>query len=186
MTSKSEASPEMYSIYPLSSLLIYNGATALHYVLGGLGLVLAFGLSWPGWLLGALYLLFAFGQMYLWMPLKVCPNCVYYRLEGSRCISGLNLFSRQIARPGEIQAFASRGQGLLCPNNLYLAALALPILLLIPGLVLNFSWLLLGIWLATVALLLARVFVIFPKVACVHCRAKHICPNAQAMGLSQR
>jgi hypothetical protein len=35
-------------------------------------------------------------------------------------------------------------------------------------------------------LLVFRIFVIFPQIACVHCRAKNICPNAQSMGLSSR
>jgi hypothetical protein len=34
-----------------------------------------------------------------------------------------------------------------------------------------------------VGLLLYRFFVIFPKIACVHCSVKNICPNAEAMGL---
>ncbi len=33
-------------------------------------------------------------------------------------------------------------------------------------------------------LMLFRVFVIFKKVACVHCMAKKRCPNAIAMGLA--
>ena len=46
--------------------------------------------------------------------------------------------------------------------------------------------LLLGIFLAVVGLLVLRMFAIFPQIACVHCRAKNICPNAQAMGLSNK
>ena len=182
MTSKSVAKPELYSVYPVTSLLIYNGVTVLHYLAGGLGLVLGYG-ALVGGLLGAAYLFFAFGQMYIWMPLKVCPNCVYYHLEGSRCISGLNLVARKMAGPGVVKNFASRAEGLLCPNNLYLASFILPLVLILPALVLSFGLLLLGIWLTLVGLLLVRMFVIFRKVACAHCRAKNICPNAQAMGL---
>jgi hypothetical protein len=185
MTAHDQTDGALHTVYPLSSLLIYNGATLLHYLLGGLGLALAYGASWPGWLLAALYLLFAFGQMYLWMPLKVCPNCVYYRLAGSRCVSGLNLVSRRIARAGDAGDLAARAEGLLCPNNLYLAALVLPVVLILPGLVLSFSLLLLAIWLAVLALLLLRFFVLFPKVACGHCQARDGCPNAQAMGLAE-
>jgi hypothetical protein len=54
---------------------------------------------------------------------------------------------------------------------------------MIPALILNFSLVLLTILLAVVGLLLYRFFVIFPKIACVHCSAKNLCPNAQAMGL---
>jgi hypothetical protein len=117
--------------------------------------------SWAGYSIGALYLLFAFVEMYVMMPLTVCPNCVYYRMEGSRCISGLNLVSKRVAREGDPKDFAKRAEGLLCNNNLYMAALILPILAMIPALVLNFSLWLLVIFLAVVGLLLFRFFVVF-------------------------
>jgi hypothetical protein len=41
------------------------------------------------------------------------------------------------------------------------------------------------IFLAVLALLLFRFFVIFPKVACVHCYAKNRCPNAIKMGMAE-
>lgn len=186
MSTTSKTKAIGYTSYPVSSLLIYNGATVLHYLLGGIGIMLGYNFSLGAYLLGGLYLLFAFAQMYVMMPLVVCPNCVYYKLEDSRCISGLNLVSRVIAREGNIQDFGKRGEGLLCHNNLYLAAKIVPIVAMIPALALNFSWLLLGIFLAVVGLLVLRMFVIFPQIACVHCRAKNICPNAQAMGLSNK
>jgi hypothetical protein len=156
----------------------------LHFGLGGAGLILGYG-HWWGTLIGLVYLIFAFFEMYLLMPFKVCPNCPYYRLDNSLCISGMNLVSRKIAREGNIRQFSQRAKGLLCPNNLYIASLALPIVLLVPALAINFSFLLLGMCLALIGLLVFRFFVIFPKVACGHCRAKNICPNAKAMGLSQ-
>ena len=177
---------QAYTRYPLSSLLIYNGATALHYLLGGFGIMLGYNFSRAAYLLGFLYIAFAFVQMYVLMPLMVCPNCVYYKWDDSRCISGLNLVSRRVAREGDVKDFAQRGEGLLCHNNLYMAAKILPIVVMIPALILNFSLLLLVIFLAVVGLLVFRMFVIFPKIACVHCRAKNICPNAEAMGLSDR
>ena len=175
-----------YSRYPLSSLVIYNGATILHYLLGAAGIIVGYGSSWSAYLLGVSYLLFAFVQMYLIMPLVVCPNCVYYRLKDSRCISGMNVISKKMAKEGDIKDFPNRGQGLLCHNNLYMAAKITPIIVMLPTLLLNFSILLLALFLAVVGLMLLRLFVIFPKVACVHCRAKNICPNAAAMGLSNR
>ena len=186
MSSTSAARTQAYTRYPLSSLLIYNGATALHYLLGGLGIMLGYNFSWAAYLLGFLYIAFAFAQMYVLMPLMVCPNCVYYKWEDSRCISGMNLVSRWVAREGDVKDFAQRGEGLLSHNNLYMAAKILPIVVMIPALILNFSALLLVIFLAVVGLLLFRMFVLFPKIACVHCRAKNICPNAQSMGLSDR
>ncbi|UCD21381.1 MAG: hypothetical protein JSW22_04805, partial [Chloroflexota bacterium] len=81
---------QLYTRYPTTSILVYNGTTVLHFLLGGTGIILGYG-SHIGYILGALYLAFSFAEMYLHMPLKVCPNCVYYKLDNSICISGLNL-----------------------------------------------------------------------------------------------
>jgi antibiotic biosynthesis monooxygenase (ABM) superfamily enzyme len=139
--------------------------------------------SWAGYAIGALYLLFAFVEMYVMMPLTVCPNCVYYRMADSRCISGLNLVSKRVVREGDPKDFAKRAEGLLCNNNLYMVALILPILAMIPALILNFSIWLLIIFLAVVVLLLFRFFVIFSRIACIHCYAKYKCPQAGQMGV---
>ena len=101
------------------------------------------------------------------------------------CTSGLNVFARMIAGPGNPDNFADRAQGLLCHNNLYMVALFLPILAMLPALALNFSWLLLLVFLAVVGLLLFRFFVIFGKIACVHCSAKYDCPNAERSGVRE-
>jgi hypothetical protein len=34
-------------------------------------------------------------------------------------------------------------------------------------------------------LLLFRFFIIFPKIACIHCYAKYICPQAGQMGVRE-
>lgn len=177
------AKAELYTRYPLSSILLYNGMTVLHYLLGALGIVLALGTPLAGYALGGLYLLFALLQMYLIMPLVVCRNCVYYRTEGAHCISGKNLLSRRIANEGRPEDFANRAQGLFCHNNLYLAALVLPLLVMLPALFVNFSFVLLVLSLAVFGLLLLRFFVVFTKVACVHCQAKYDCPNAERTGV---
>lgn len=184
MTTKS-ARAKTYTRYPLSSLLIYNGSTALHYMLGGAGIMFGYS-SLSGYLVGSLYIMVAFIQMYVIMPLAVCPNCVYYRLKNSLCVTGLNVVSKRITREGNLKDFPNRGEGVLCHNNLYLAALLIPIIAMIPALVISFSFPLLVIFLAVIGLLLFRMFVVFPKVACVHCSAKYECPNAQAMGLANR
>ena len=184
MLSKKRAKAELYTRYPLSSLLIYNGTTILHFLLGGIGIILGYNFSsWAGYLLGSLYLAFAFVEMYVMMPLTVCPHCVYYRMKNSPCISGLNLISKKIVKEGDPKDFPKRAEGLFCNNNLYLAALVVPIIAMIPALILNFSFLLLAIFLAVVGLLLFRFFVVFPQVACVHCSAKYKCPQAEAMGV---
>lgn len=176
---------EVYTRYPLSSVLIYNGATVLHFLLGGIGIILGYGFSWAGYVFGSLYLVFSFLQMYVIMPLTVCPNCVYYRMKDSLCTSGLNLISRRIAEEGDVKDFRKRAEGLLCHNHLYMAALIIPIIAMIPALIVNFSSFLLAILLAVVGLLLFRFFVVFPITACVHCAAKYKCPNAEAMGLAK-
>lgn len=155
----------------------------MHYALGTVGLIWGYQGSLVAYVAGFVYLAFAIVQMYVLMPLLVCPNCVYYTLDESRCVTGLNAFSKKIAKKGNIEAFSDRGRGTFCHNNLYMAALILPIIGVAPALAFNFSVALLLMLLALIALLLFRIFVIFPKLACVHCSAKNICPNAQSMGI---
>ena len=138
-----------------------------------------------GFVLGAAYLVFAFAQMYLVMPLAVCPHCVYYSIEAGRCVSGMNLVSRALTKQGDPDRFADRAKGLLSHNKLYMAALVAPLLIMPVGMVAFFWWPPLAIWLILAGLMAFRIFVIFPKVACVHCAAKRRCPNAQSMGLSE-
>jgi hypothetical protein len=175
----------LYTRYPGWSVALYDGVTVVHFLLGGVGLAL--GYAWlAGVPLAAAYVVFAFVEMFLVMPLTVCPSCVYYRLHGSLCISGLNRVSQRIASPRDASLFAGRAEGVLCPNNLYLVALGFPIVAVVPGLILHLHWPVLIIAVALVALLLFRFFVLFPRVACAHCRAKNACPNAQSMGLAPR
>jgi hypothetical protein len=42
------------------------------------------------------------------------------------------------------------------------------------------------ILLIVAGLLLFRFFVVFMKIACVHCRAQNICPQAQSMGFGKK
>jgi hypothetical protein len=174
-----------YKRYPLRNVLMYNGTTVAHFALGCLGIILGYD-RWPrlGWVLGLVYLVFALAQMYLLMPLMVCPSCVYRRLGGSRCVSALNLVSARLVAPTDADDFPNRGKGGLCHNNLYIASLATPLVLMLPALVLNFSALLLGIFVVIVGLFAFRMFVLFPRFACGCCAARRQCPNAKAMGLS--
>ncbi len=182
-----EGKAPLYTRYPLSSLLIYNGSTVLHFLLGGFGIMFGYGFSsWAGWVFGSLYLAFAFTEMYVLMPLTVCPSCVYRRLEDARCINGLNLLSERLVQPQPASDFPRRAQGLLCANNRYMAALGIPVLAVIPALVINFSLVLMFVLLALLGLLAYRFFVIFPKVACLHCRSKFVCPQAGQMGVRDR
>jgi len=178
------AKAKLYTRYPISSVILYNGSTIIHFLLGGFGIALGYSFSsWAGYTFGSIYLVFSFVEMYAIMPLSVCPHCIYYRLKDSLCISGMNILSRKIAREGDLKDFPNRAKGLFCPNNLYLVSLIVPILAMIPALIINFSIVLLLIFLAGVSLLLFRFFFIFPKVACLHCISKYNCPQAEAMGV---
>ena len=187
MGSEKDRKAKLYSRYPLSSVVIYNGSTVLHFLLGGIGIALGYSFSpWAGYTFGISYLIFSFVEMYMVMPLTVCPNCVYFQAKGSLCISGLNILSKKIAKEGNLKDFSRRAQGLFCPNNLYMASLLIPIVAMIPALILNFSVILFIVFLAAVGLLLFRFFIIFPRIACLHCRAKYECPQAGAMGVRNR
>jgi hypothetical protein len=181
---KKKTKAKVYSRYPLTSVLIYNGATVLHFLLGGFGIIMGYNFHWLAYLFGLLYLVFAFTEMYIVMPLTVCTSCVYYRMKGCVCISGLNLVSRKIAKEKDLKDFAKRAEGPFCHNNMYIASMVIPILAMIPALILNFSFLLLAVFLIVVGLLLFRFFVIFTKIACVHCAAKKQCPQARSMGFA--
>jgi hypothetical protein len=176
--------PELYKTYPKSSQLTYNLTTIVHFVLGGLGIMMGYGWTAYSWLAGIVYMAIAFGQMYIMMPLVVCPNCVYYRMEDGTCVSGMNRVSRRIAKEGKAEDFPKRAGGPLSHNKFYMGSLIFPIVALLPALYLNFSLELLLIWAAVLGIMLFRVFVVFKKVACVHCMAKKRCPNAIAMGLA--
>ena len=173
---------KVYTRYPLLNIAIYNGVTIAHYILGGIGIYLGYN-HWAGYVIGSLYLVFSFSEMYIHMPLKVCPNCVYHKLNNSLCISGLNVISKKVTREGNLENFSNRARGLLCPNNLYIASLIIPIIAMIPALIMNYSVIVLVILLIVIGLLLFRFFVIFPKIACVHCRGKKVCPQAKSMKL---
>ncbi len=176
--------PHLYKSYPRSSVLLYNLTTEVHFILGGLGLLMGYGWTVYAWLVGICYMVVAFGQMYIMMPLVVCPNSVDYRIEDGTCVSGLNRVSRRIAKEGDPKDFPKRAGGPLSHNKFYMGSLIFPIVAILPALVLNFSIPLLLVWAAVLGLMLFRVFVIFKKVACVHCMAKKRCPNAIALGLA--
>jgi hypothetical protein len=174
---------KLHKVYPKSSLLIYNGTTISHFLLGGIGIILGYNFSSFSLIFGFIYMAFAFGEMYILMPLKVCPNCVYYRMEGSLCVSGMNIVSRKVAKRGNPKDFPNRAKGPLSPNNLYMISLIFPIIVLIPALIVNFSLILLLIFIIVIVLMMFRFFIIFMKVSCIHCLAKYTCPQAGQMGV---
>jgi hypothetical protein len=178
---------EIYDRYPISSVVIYNGSTILHFLTGGLILLfLTKIIGFSGIAVSALYIVLAFLEMYVIMPLKVCPSCVYFRTSGSLCISGLNVWSKMIAKPGNSTDFPQRAQGLFCQNNLYITSLVFPILLGVLILILKFNLLLLFFEIGLFLLLVLRFFLIIPSLACVHCRSKFVCPQAGQMGVREK
>ena len=174
----------VYRVYPWSSVALYNGATLLHFGFGTAGLIVAYD-RWPALALtlGVAYIVVALGQMYVMMPLAVCPSCVYRTMDGSRCISAMNILSARIAATRPLDEFPRRSTGILCHNNLYLGSLIAPLPLMVPGLIFNFAIVALALLLAVAGLLAFRFFVVFKRSACPHCAAKGRCPNAQAMGI---
>jgi hypothetical protein len=183
---ESKPRAKLYQHYSFSRVFIYEFSTILHYLVGGLGLIIGYTFFWLGYLIGLIYIIFAFLQMYILMPLTVCPNCVYIRMEDSRCVSGLNKVSRKLAKEGNPEDFPKRAEGLFCYNNIYMAALFFPIIASVPALILNFSYYLLITFLIVVGLLIFRFFVIFPKIACLHCQAKYTCPIGEKIGVRDK
>ena len=178
---------ELYNQYPLSSVFIYNASTILHFMAGGLLLCATNKFIGPwGIAIGLLYILFAHFEMYIMMPLQVCKNCSYFRLDGGLCISGLNMIAKKIARLGNPSDFPKRAEGFFCPNNIYIFNLVLPILCGIPILIFNFSWLLLLLEVSLFLLLAIRFVFIIPQLACVHCLSKSVCPQAGQMGVREK
>ena len=182
----SETKAKLYKKYSFFRVFIYEFSTILHYIIGGLGLIIGYAFLSLGYLIGLIYIIFAFLQMYILMPLTVCPNCVYYRLEDSRCVSGLNKISRKLAKEGKPEDFPKRAEGIFCYNNIYMATLFFPIVASVPALIFNFSLVLLIMFLIVLGLLVFRFFVIFPKIACLHCNAKFTCPIGEKIGVRDK
>ena len=105
------SSLKVYKRYPLTNIAVYNGVTLAHYGLGGAGIIVGYA-RWPllGWVAGLVYLVFALAQMYVVMPLVVCPSCAYRRIEGARCVSAMNLVSARIAPVAPPEDFALRAR----------------------------------------------------------------------------
>ena len=168
--------------YPLWRVLCLNGLTVVHYAVGCAAILVAYR-SYPilGWPIGLAYLVFAVVQLYVLMPLVVCPGCVYATVRDGRCASGLNLVSARFAAPSaHAIGFEERTQGALCQSSLCLWSWVLPVPLALPGLALSFSWIGLALT-ATVALLtVIRLAVVERLVVCSRCLARRWCPVARA------
>ncbi len=169
-----------YKRYPILTVLLFNTITILVYLLGSFGIMLGYNFSWAGNIVGYIYFIFAGVQMVLILPIFVCPNCVYFHMDGSRCMSALNIFSKRIAKPGNEKDFFKRQEGLLCSNHLSIIALFIPVLIMIHALIFNFSLLLLMVFLLTIDLITLRSLVILPKMICKYCLARQNCPSVSS------
>ena len=170
--------------YPLWRVLLTNGLTVAHYALGACAIVLAYP-SHPvlGWPIGLAYFVYATVQLYVLMPVVVCPGCVYTSIKGGRCPSGLNLISARLSRAAAPTAgFEARTQGALCQSSLCLWSLVAPLPIALPGLALFFSWTGLA-WLAVAVLTALRLGGFYRLVVCSHCLARRWCPVVKAARL---
>ncbi len=95
--------------YPLRDVALYNGVTLLHFGVATLGLLVAYD-RWPvvAWVLAMAYLIVAFGQMYVVMPLVVCSACVYTTMPGARCVSGMNVVAARLGLRAPAEEFEAR------------------------------------------------------------------------------
>ena len=69
----SKNSVQLYTRYPLLNIFTYNGTTIIHYLLGGTGIILGY-TTWIGYLIGILYIVFSFVEMYVHMPFRLLKN----------------------------------------------------------------------------------------------------------------
>lgn len=164
--------------YPLRWVLGLNALTVAHYLVGCGAILIAYrGYPIVGWPVGLAYFVFAVVQLYVLMPLVVCPGCVYRTVRGGRCASGLNLISARLCPPTpDALGFKERTSGRLCQNRLCLWSLVGPVPLALPGLVLSFSWLTLALLLVVAVLTVVRLAVVVRRATCPHCLARRWCP----------
>ena len=168
--------------YPLWRVLLTNGLTFVHYVVGASAIVFAYP-NYPilGWPIGLAYFVYAAVQLYVLMPLVVCPSCVYRGIQGGRCPSGLNLISARLSRaPMQTAGFDTRTEGTLCQSSLCLWSLVVPLPIALPGLAISFSWMGLALSVAVAVLAAVRLTGVFRLVVCSHCLARRWCPVARA------
>jgi hypothetical protein len=168
--------------YPLWRVLCLNGLTLGQYVVGCAAILVAYrGYPILGWPIGLAYLVFAVVQLYVLMPLVVCPGCVYRTVRDGRCASGLNLVSARLCPPSAgASGFEERAHGALCQSSLCLWSWVLPVPLALPALAVSFSWLGLTLTAAVAVLAVIRLAVVERLVVCSHCLARRWCPVARA------
>jgi hypothetical protein len=177
-----QAKSTSFRRYPLWRVLCLNGLTLVQYTTGSVAIALAYPSS-PllGLPVAAGYFVFAMVQLYVLMPLIVCPGCVYRTISDGRCASGLSVISARLCAPSVAAAgFEERVHGALCQSSLCLWSLVLPVPLALPGLALWFTWLGLGLTVGVAVLAVVRLVVIARRSVCSHCLARRWCPAARS------
>ena len=153
-----------------------------HAVSLGCAAILAAYRSVPlvAWPVGLAYLVFAMVQLYMLMPLVVCPGCVYRTLSDGRCPSGLNLISAKLCPPsaGAFE-FGERAHGALCQSSLCLWSWIAPVALALPALALWFSWTAATLVAIVAVLAVLRLTFVARVAVCPHCLARRWCPAAR-------
>jgi hypothetical protein len=170
--------------YPSSYIFLYNSSTILHFFLGAFALVIGYDFLWFKYLFGLFFLLFAFINMYIIMPLVVCPHCPYFSLEKSLCVSGLNIIANLITTKGNVKCFVKRNEGLVSHNNLIKLSLYLPFILILPAFFINLSIGLIIISFLLIGSIAFRLIYLIPVISCGHCRVKAQCPNAKKLKIT--
>jgi hypothetical protein len=167
-------------------VLLYQALTLTQDASGAVVLVTGYQ-EWPcvGWPLAAAYLVFALVQLYVLTPLDVCPGCAYRAVPEGRCMAGLSVLSAKLApTAGASAGFAQRRAGALCHTTLAVAAALAPPILVVPALVLAFSWTTLGVALGILFCAALRAEVVFRRLGCPRCLARRWCPVARALRLA--
>ena len=139
--------------------------------------------SYPlvGWPVGLAYLVFAMVQLYVLMPLVVCPGCVYRTFSDGRCPSGLNLISARLCPPSASAfEFRERSHGALCQSSLCLWSWILPVPLALPGLASRSRGRPATLAAVVAALAVIRLTFVTRLAVCPHCLARRWCPVGRA------
>jgi hypothetical protein len=180
------SSGKVLTYYPTSHVLIYNGATVLHFFLGAYLIVAGYDFLWFRYLFGLFYLMCAFIHSYVILPLVVCPNCSYFALENTRCVSGLNIISAMITVKGTGKNFKKRTRGIFCHDNIFWLIMLFPLPAVIPAFIINFSVQLLLAGILHASSLFFRIAYIVPQISCEHCRAHNDCTHYQKIRVYAR
>jgi len=169
--------PECYERYPARTVLLSNAVAVGIYALG------AVILARLGVLLAVAYVLYC-----LWAETallrKSCAHCYYY---GKVCAFGKGWLCARLLRKADPQRFSEREVSWrdLIPD---MFVLAFPLIGGVVGLVLRFSWLVLGLMVVLVALSTTGNAVVRGRFACVRCKVRCKqrelgCPAAQLFGV---